>query len=36
MRAVFQAVRLVERQFGKNVDDVICDPDTKAQFDALI
>jgi hypothetical protein len=36
LKAVFQAVRLVERQFGKNVDDVICDPDTKAQFDALI
>ena len=34
--AVLNAMRLVERQFGKNVDDVICDPDTRAQFDAMI
>ncbi|MFC1783898.1 hypothetical protein ACFL02_10005, partial [Planctomycetota bacterium] len=33
---VFNTMRLVERQFGKNVDDVICDPDTRAQFDAMI
>ena len=36
LNAVLNAVRLVERQFGKNVDDVICDPDTRAQFDAMI
>jgi hypothetical protein len=36
LNAVLNAIRLVERQFGKNVDDVICDPDTLAQFDAMI
>src|SRR5438552_8093586 len=35
LQAVSNAVRMVERQFGKNVDDVICDPETRAQFDAL-
>jgi len=27
---------LVDKQFGKNVDDVICDPETRVQFDAMI
>jgi hypothetical protein len=36
LNAVSNAVRLVERQFGKNVDDVICDPAMRAQFDALV
>jgi len=36
LQAVSNAIRLVERQFGKNVDDVICDPETRAQFDAII
>jgi hypothetical protein len=36
LNAVLNAARLVERQFGKNVDDVICDPHTRAQFDAMI
>ncbi len=36
LQAVSNAIRLVERQFSKNVDDVICDPETRAQFDAII
>ena len=36
LEAVLNTMRLVERQFGKNVDDVICDPDMRAQFDAMI
>lgn len=36
LNAVLNAARLVERQFGKNVDDVICDPEPRAQFDAMI
>jgi len=36
LNSVLNAARLVERQFGKNVDDVICDPNTRAQFDAMI
>jgi hypothetical protein len=36
LQAVSNAVRLVERQFGKNVDDVVCDPEARAQFDALV
>lgn len=34
--AVLNSARLLERQFGKNVDDIICDPETRAQFDALV
>lgn len=34
--AVLNTARLVEKQFGKNVDEIICNPDTRAQFDALI
>lgn len=34
--AVLNAARMVERQFGKKVDDVICDPETRAQFDAMV
>jgi len=34
--AVLNAMRFVERQFSKNVDDVICDPETRSQFDAMI
>jgi hypothetical protein len=30
------AVRLVERQFEKNVDDIICDPVPRIQFDAIM
>jgi len=36
LQAVSNAARFVEKQFGKNVDDVISDPVTRAQFDALI
>jgi len=36
MNVVSQTVRLLERQFSKNVDDIICDPITRAQFDAMI
>jgi predicted GIY-YIG superfamily endonuclease len=36
LNAVLNTVRLIERQFGKNVDNVICDPATRAQFDAMI
>jgi hypothetical protein len=36
LNAVLNTIRLVERQFGKNVDDVICDPETQVQFDAMI
>ena len=36
LNAVLNAARLVERQFHKNMDDVICDPVTRTQFDALI
>jgi hypothetical protein len=36
LNAVSQTVRLLERQFSKNVDDIICDPLTRAQFDAMI
>jgi len=34
--AVLNTIRLVERQFGKNVDEVICDPNMRAQFDAMV
>jgi len=34
--AVLNTARLLEKQFDKNVDDIICDPDAQAQFDALI
>jgi len=36
LNAVLNTVRLVERQFNKNVDDVLCDPHIRTQFDALI
>jgi len=36
INAVANVVRLVERQFQKSVDDVICDPILRAQFTALI
>lgn len=36
LNAVLNTVRLIERQFGKNVDDVICNPETRAHFDAMI
>lgn len=34
--AVLNTARLVEKQFRKNVDEIVCDPDTRAQFDAFI
>jgi hypothetical protein len=34
--AVSNSARFVERQFGKNVDDVICDPKTRMLFDAMV
>jgi len=34
--AVLNAARLIERQFGQTVDNVLCDPNMRAQFDALI
>jgi hypothetical protein len=36
LNAVSNVVRLVERQFGKNVDDVICDPEMRSQFEAML
>jgi hypothetical protein len=36
LNPVLNTARFVERQFEKNVDDVICDPDARAQFDAMI
>jgi len=36
LNAVLNAMRIIERQLGKNVDDVICDPATQSQFDAMI
>lgn len=36
LNAVLNVTRLVERQFAKNVDDVICDPDARSQFDAMV
>lgn len=36
INAVLNAVRLVERQFNKNVDEIICDPQMRVQFDAMI
>jgi hypothetical protein len=36
LNAVLNAMRVIERQLGKNVDNVICDPDTRSQFDAMI
>jgi hypothetical protein len=34
--AVMNSARIVERQFRKNVDNIICDPQTRAQFDAIV
>lgn len=34
--AVAQAARMMERQFGTNIDRVICDPEKLEQFDALV
>jgi hypothetical protein len=34
--AVLNVTRLLERQCGKNVDDIICDPQTRSQFDAFM
>jgi hypothetical protein len=34
--AVSNSARFVQRQFGKNVDDVICDPTTRMLFDAMV
>ncbi len=36
LNAVLNGARMLERQFGKNVDNIICDPVARAQFDALI
>lgn len=36
LNAVANIVRLVERQFGKNIDDVVCDPQARIQFDAMV
>jgi len=33
---VAQAVRLMERQFDANVDRIICNPDMRCQFDAMV
>ena len=34
--AASNSARFVQRQFGKNVDDVICDPKTRMLFDAMV
>ncbi len=36
LNLVSNVIRLVERQFGKTVDNVICDPEMRSQFDAMI
>jgi hypothetical protein len=36
LNAVLITARLLERQFAKNVDDIISDPETRAQFDAMV
>lgn len=33
---VGQTVRLMERQFGANVDRILCNPDWRCQFDAMV
>jgi GIY-YIG catalytic domain len=36
LNRVLNAVRMTEKQFRSNVDDIICNPEHRAQFDALV
>ena len=36
INAALNSARLLEKQFEKTVDDIICDPQTRSQFDALV